>query len=68
MNTQFFLDKNNNKKSYNNSVEKLLNIKVQKNCTEEKAPKEYSVEEIMKFIQQISDLKSIKMNIINANY
>ena len=58
MNTQFFLDKNNNKKSYNNSVEKLLNIKVQKNCTEEKAPKEYSVEEIM-------NLQNNKPNKIN---
>ena len=58
MNTQFFLDNNNNQKTYNNSVEKLLNIKVQKNCTEEKAPKEYSVEEFM-------NLQNNKPNKIN---
>ena len=58
MNTQFFLDKNNNKKTYNNSVEKLLNIKVQKNSTEEKAPKEYSVEEFI-------NLQNNKPNKIN---
>ena len=56
-----------NQKIYDNSIEKLLNLKIEHNCIEEKIPKKYASKENHNININIQNKKSNEIN-FNAHY